>query len=508
MTGSLLTRADHEALLDEAAAVVGGVVPAGAALAVVSGGDEGLHRRLEHAAWHFPCEPGGAWAGYHPADDAGAAELLEAARAAGAEFLAFPAAAAWWHEHYPEFAGYLERRYRLIAATPACRVFDLRSVIEDVRPPAPSRSPAVSAAPPAPTPPQGPGPADVRLIAFYLPQFHPIPENDAWWGEGFTDWSNVRRARPLFAGHRQPHLPGELGHYDLREPAVRLAQAELARAHGIDGFCYYHYWFGGRRLLKRPFDEVLASGQPEFPFCLCWANEPWSRRWDGGDGEVLQPQAYSRADDRAHIEWLLPALADPRAIRVDGRPVFLVYRARDLPDPARTAETWREAAARAGLPGLHLVAVETARDGGWDATQLGFDAKLHFAPQFRLLRPLERLHPTGAPATLRVYDYQQVWPALASPPLVDYRRYETVCPGWDNTARAGERGLVLHGSTPAAYETWLQLAVSRARERDPQHRLVFINAWNEWAEGCHLEPDAEHGRAYLEATRRCALVGA
>ncbi|MFM7244803.1 MAG: glycoside hydrolase family 99-like domain-containing protein, partial [Planctomycetaceae bacterium] len=213
--------------------------------------------------------------------------------------------------------------------------------------------------------------AGVRLISFYLPQFHPIPENDAWWGTGFTEWRNVGKALPLFPGHHQPQLPADLGFYDLRLAETRQAQADLARCHGIHGFCYYHYWFQGKRLLERPFEEVLASGTPDIPFCLCWANEPWSRRWDGSAAEILQPQQYSPDDDLAHIRWLLGPLSDPRAIRVDGRPMFLVYRADQLPDAARTIDCWRREAERAGLPGLHLVAVETGWDAGWDATQVG-----------------------------------------------------------------------------------------------------------------------------------------
>src|SRR5215471_9126155 len=187
-----------------------------------------------------------------------------------------------------------------------------------------------------------------RLIAFYLPQFHPIPENDAWWGKGFTEWTNVARARPVFRGHYQPHMPADLGFYDLRLPEVRQAQADLAREYGIHGFCYYHYWFGGKRLLQYPFDRVLTSGKPDFPFCLCWANEPWTRAWDGREQDILQPQSYSEEDDRRHIVSLLPAVLDERAIRVEGKPLFLVYQARELPDPAQTVEVWQEVAREAG----------------------------------------------------------------------------------------------------------------------------------------------------------------
>jgi lipopolysaccharide biosynthesis protein len=188
-----------------------------------------------------------------------------------------------------------------------------------------------------------------RFIAFYLPQYHPIPENDEWWGRGFTEWMNVSRAKPLFDGHYQPHLPAKLGFYDLRVPEVRQAQADLARRHGIEGFCYWHYWFEGKRLLERPFNEVLSSGQPDFPFCLAWANETWSRRWLGEDKDILQEQTYSLEDDLDHITWLMEAFADPRYIRVHGRPLFLIYKPFDLPDPERTTETFRSECVRNGV---------------------------------------------------------------------------------------------------------------------------------------------------------------
>jgi lipopolysaccharide biosynthesis protein len=339
------------------------------------------------------------------------------------------------------------------------------------------------------------------LIAFYLPQFHPIPENDEWWGEGFTEWTNVAKTRPSFPDHHQPRLPSDLGFYDLRLPETRREQADLAREHGIHGFCYYHYWFGGKRLLERPFEEVLASGEPDFPFCLCWANEPWSRRWDGRPRDVLQPQTYSEEDDLAHIKWLMPALRDPRAITIEGKPVFLVYQGRELPDPARTTEMWRREALRFGLEGVHLISVETVWDSGWDATQEGFDAKVLFMPQFSTLRSIPRI-PVAGKEDLQVYDYEKAWPILANPDPVPYMRYDTVFPGWDNSPRRGDEAVVLHNSTPEAYEEWLRHAVAKAQTRPEDHRVVFLNAWNEWGEGAYLEPDMRHGGAYLEATRR------
>ncbi|CAN5465555.1 hypothetical protein BH24CHL9_BH24CHL9_05890 [soil metagenome] len=293
----------------------------------------------------------------------------------------------------------------------------------------------------------------VRVVAFYLPQFHPIPENDAWWGEGFTEWTNVSRAGPLFDGHEQPSVPGELGYYDLRDAGVQERQAELARVHGIDAFCYYHYWFDSKRLLERPFTQVLESGKPDFPFMLCWANEPWSRRWDGSEQSVLQPQAYSRADDLAHIRSLLPALADRRAMRLDGKPLFIVYQGHALPEPEATLDIWRNEVARAGLPGLHLLCVETGLDEGWDATAVGFDGKIRFQPQFTTLRRAPRVDVPAHPG-LNVFDYQAAWPVLNDLSEVLYPTIETVFPAWDNTPRCGAERWVLPGSTPDAYARW------------------------------------------------------
>jgi hypothetical protein len=365
----------------------------------------------------------------------------------------------------------------------------------------PARRPDLDAGPtnPPPTLQMSTEQRALRLIAFYLPQFHPIPENNDWWGEGFTEWTNVTGADPLFSDHYQPHLPGDLGFYDLRLTETRIAQAEMAREYGIAGFCWYHFWFHGKRLLERPFDEVLASGEPDFPFCLCWANEPWSRRWHGREEDVLQSQTYSKEDDLAHIRWLIPVLADHRAVRIDGRPIFSIYQGRNLPDPRRTIEMWREEVTRAGLPDPFLLTVETAWDQDWDATVVGFDAKVIFRPQFSLLREAPRLAVPTHPK-LEVYRYEYAWPLLAKPPDVTYPFYETVCPRWDNSPRIGPRGVVLHDATPEAYGQWLTLTMRRALQRPPENQLVFINAWNEWGEGAHLEPDRKYGRAFLEAT--------
>lgn len=354
--------------------------------------------------------------------------------------------------------------------------------------------------------------APLRSLAIYLPQFHPIPENDRWWGKGFTEWTNVSRARPQFPGHHQPHLPADMGFYDLRVPEVRAAQAELARQYGIHGFCYYHYWFTGRRILERPFNEALASGEPDFPFMLCWANENWTRRWDGQDKEVLLHQEYSAADDVNHIRSLFPAFSDSRYIRIDNKPVFMVYKTSLLPEPERTTERWRNEARAAGIGELYLIRVEGySRDPA--PQQLGFDAAMPFAPDWRRLPP-SRIAPAWQRILRRaglyepyleqqgVYSYAQLAETALARPDAGYLRFPCVTPMWDNSARRKQRGAaIFHGSTPDLYARWLCGAIARFSPPSPDENLVFINAWNEWAEGNHLEPCQRWGRAYLEATR-------
>lgn len=350
--------------------------------------------------------------------------------------------------------------------------------------------------------------------AFYLPQYHPIPENDEWWGKGFTEWRNVTRAQPRFKGHYQPHLPADLGFYDLRLAETRTAQAELARSHGIGAFCYYHYWFGGRRLLERPFAEVLSSGEPDFPFMLCWANENWTRTWDGAEMHQLMPQMYSEGDDRAHLRHLAAAFADPRYVRIDGKPVFLVYHASHMPDVRRTTDTWRDEASRLGIGELFLGRVEAHGPDRGDPVPLGFDAGVEFQPDVenygprrvpgRLVRRAQRS--IGVNRGVRenfIHSYDQLMTRSLAKPAVAYTRFRCVTPAWDNSARRAEGAWILEGSTPDKYEAWLRAAALETRQRVGEGaELLFVNAWNEWAEGNHLEPDLRYGRAYLEATRR------
>ena len=357
----------------------------------------------------------------------------------------------------------------------------------------------------------------LRLIAFYLPQYHPIPENDRWWGRGFTEWTNVTKANPAFGGHYQPHVPGELGYYDLRVPEVRDHQARLAREYGIYGFCYYHYWFQGKRLLERPFNEVLESRRPDFPFCLCWANEAWTRRWDGREGEVLMQQQYSPEDDRRHMAALIPAFDDPRYIRIDGKPVFLVYQTRHLPDAAATSAIWREEARRRGVGELYLIKVDNPADEGVHPDLHGFDAAVEFQPAWHFLRSPKRsafLRRVAARLGLtvdvyrqhRVYRYEEVIGWMLARPRPNYLRFPCVMPMWDNTARRAKHAVIFDGSTPALYERWLRAAVAAFTPPTPDENLLFINAWNEWGEGNHLEPDQKWGRAYLEATRQATAA--
>ena len=345
-------------------------------------------------------------------------------------------------------------------------------------------------------------PHDVRLIAFYLPQFHPIPENDEWWGKGFTEWTNVSRARPLFEGHYQPQMPGELGFYDLRLPEVREAQARLARQYGIHGFCYYYYWFSGRRVLERPLQEVLESGKPDFPFCICWANETWSRRWDGSEHEVLLKQEHTAENDVRFIKDVIPLLKDPRYIRIDGAPLLSVYRVSLMPDPARTADTWRAVCAEHGIERLHLCSVESFENR--EPRAFGFDSAIEFPPHV-VVSPLLNGEIADLPADYmgNIYDYRRVVEFELNKPYPEYRRFPGVMVSWDNTPRRGTAGNVFLHASPEYYELWLRAAADTARKHlRPAERMVFINAWNEWAEGAHLEPDQRHGRRYLEATQR------
>lgn len=345
--------------------------------------------------------------------------------------------------------------------------------------------------------------AAVRLIAFYLPQFHPIPENDEWWGKGFTEWTNVSKARPLFAEHYQPHLPADLGFYDLRIREVMREQARLARANGIEAFCYHYYWFSGKRLLERPLEDMLADPQTDMPFCLCWANENWTRRWDAAENKVLMAQRYLPEDDLAFIQSLEPYFRDARYLRIDDAPLLIVYRPQQLPDSAHTTHVWREYCRKAGLGEIHLCAALTH---GNQAMPDGFNSVVDFPPHNVDVPRQNALIDFHEAFAGTAFDYADIARHCLDRPLVAETHFRTVFPAWDNTARTQSRATIVVNSGPENYEFWLAESINKAVSELPASgRFVFINAWNEWAEGCHLEPDRRHGHAFLESTLRARL---
>ena len=359
-----------------------------------------------------------------------------------------------------------------------------------------------------------------RLIAHYLPQFHPIPENDAWWGPGFTEWTNVAKARPLFPGHKQPQLPGELGFYDLRLPETREAQSQLALDHGVEGFCYWHYWFGGKRLLERPFTEVLASGRPRVPFCLGWANETWTGIWHGAANRVLIEQTYPGPEDEArHFAFVRQAFVDDRYIRVHGKPLFFVYKPHLIPEPLRFVEHWQKLARESGLPGIYFVAQTYSTTESWPAAANGFDAVVYHnlaATTYRILhdargtmdhylrrvsgksrREWRNLLKSGPDVVAYTEFSRRVFEGFGRTPL----EFPSVVPNWDNTPRSGTRGYLLSGATPELFRQHLEDAILLVKHRTFDERIIFVKSWNEWAEGNYIEPCREFGRGYLEACR-------
>jgi hypothetical protein len=351
-----------------------------------------------------------------------------------------------------------------------------------------------------------------QLLAFVLPQFHQIPENDEWWGEGFTEWTNVRKARPGFPGHRQPRVPLGGRYYNLLDPKVQEWQAELARSHGIGGFCYYHYWFAGRQLLEKPVEGMLQRGTPSFPFCLAWANEPWTRTWDGGDSHILMPQTYGgKREWEAHFSYLERAFRDSRYIMVDGCPLILIYRSASIAACSEMLDCWRELALQRGFAGLHVVSILS----GWerDARAELFDAYAEFEPYYtkanlpRYLRAYERAanntsrflwkHFGTAPYAPQSLDYGMVWRDIARRPVLA-NQYPGAFVDWDNSPRKRlETSLVMRNVSVKSFETGFKALYRKAVQADS--KFIFINAWNEWAEGTYLEPDEERGTAYLEA---------
>lgn len=381
-----------------------------------------------------------------------------------------------------------------------------------------------------------------RIIALYLPQFHPIPENDKWWGPGFTEWTNVAKAKPLFCGHVQPRIPADLGFYDLRLAETREQQAMLAREAGIEGFCYYHYWFGGgRQLLERPFNEVVASGKPDFPFCICWANHTWSNKtWNRKSAmqqdSVLMEQTYpGTEDDIAHFNSLLPAFRDPRYMTVDGKLIFVIYDPLKFINIERFIETWRKLAEKNGLPGFHFVGMtpstltlRVAADGSRqrvmpnlkssakifkDVLDLGFDSvnsfgkrrgEMLYEGKWKNLAKTILRH-VGLPTGSIRYDYERTVCNYFAPEDSWENVYPTILPQWDRTPRVSSWDGVYVNATPEKFEKHIRQALELIKDKSPEHRILFLKSWNEWGEGNYVEPDLQWGHGFLDAIHRAVV---
>ena len=378
-----------------------------------------------------------------------------------------------------------------------------------------------------------------RIIALYLPQFHPIPENDKWWGPGFTEWTNVAKAKPLFRGHNQPRIPADLGFYDLRLPEVREQQAAMAREAGVEGFCYYHYWFSGKELLERPFNEVVTSGKPDFPFCLCWANHTWSNKtWNRKSAmqknSVLMEQTYpGEEDDVAHFYSLLPAFKDKRYMTVDGKLIFAIYDPYGFKNVSRFMETWRKLAVENGLPGFHFIGMTPStltfritKDGGRQRAMpnlessaeiyqgildMGFDAvnslgkrrgeMLYEGKWKNLLKTALRY--VGIPTGSIRYDYAKTVRNYFVKEDKWENVYPTVMPQWDRSPRVSAYDGVYVNATPEKFEQHIRHAMDFLADKRPEHQILFLKSWNEWGEGNYVEPDQKYGYGFLDAIRNC-----
>jgi glycosyltransferase involved in cell wall biosynthesis len=343
---------------------------------------------------------------------------------------------------------------------------------------------------------------DPKLIAFYLPQFHTIKENDEWWGKGFTEWTNVTKAQPQFVGHYQPHLPDELGFYDLSYTDIFYKQIDLAKKYGIYGFCFHYYWFSGKRLLEKPIFNYLNDKNLDFPFMLCWANEPWSRRWDGSEDDILMPQNFGEEDYVKFIEDIMPFFKDKRYIKIDNKPILIIYRPHLIPKEVMNdaIKIWKDYAKQNGFDGLYLI---NTRTGGFKAhpSEWGLDATVEFPPNDIALVRQKKLDILNHDFKGHIYNLAKTIEKAENFSSVNYPLYKTVFPTWDNTSRKKNKGTIFYNSSPELYMKWLYNCIIQTRENHPEERqFVFINAWNEWAEGAHLEPDRKYGFAFLEAT--------
>jgi lipopolysaccharide biosynthesis protein len=354
-----------------------------------------------------------------------------------------------------------------------------------------------------------------RIIAIYLPQFHPFKENDEWWGKGFTEWRNVAKARPRFWGHYQPHIPTDLGFYDLRVPEVRIEQAKMAQEHGIYGFCYYHYWFNGHLLMERPLEDMLNSREPNFPFMICWANENWTRAWDAGEKEILIQQNYSEEDDVNHIKYLMKFLKDPRYIRVNDKPVLCIYRSTKLPNVDKTIEIWQKEALKENIE-LYICRFESHGEEGEIFLSKGIDAAIEFQPhntkqylQYKeiIKRAINKLCRAMAGRNLFQIniDYSKYVKFQLKQSLPAYKYYPCVTPMWDNSPRRKNDYFAFYNSTPKLFGVWFKNIIEKFLPYSDEENFIFINAWNEWAEGNHLEPDMKWGDAYLKVLKKVIM---
>lgn len=351
----------------------------------------------------------------------------------------------------------------------------------------------------------------VRIIAFYLPQFHPIPENDKWWGKGFTEWTNVGKAKPLFKGHYQPKVPADLGYYDLRVPETRSAQAEMAKSYGIEGFCYWHYWFGnGKQLLERPFKEVLESGSPDLPFCLAWANHSWLDKQfkKSGTNKMLIEQIYPGDDDyREHFYELLPAFKDHRYIKVDNKPLFYIYAPFDLPDANHFVNLWQELAKQNGLDGIHFVTQTHNLDEIDILVKMGFDGiniirLFHFfSKDYSFIEKVYMKIMRIIFKTGRIVDYGVASKYFSGKEDSIEYCYPTIIPNWDHSPRSGREGHILINSTPDKFRKHVSSVLQTVIHKSKQKRIVFLRSWNEWGEGNYMEPDLKYGRGFLASLK-------
>ena len=354
------------------------------------------------------------------------------------------------------------------------------------------------------------GNSSVRIIAYYLPQYHPIPENDMWWGKGFTEWTNVGKAKSLFKGHYQPRIPADLGYYDLRLSEVREAQANMAKEYGIYGFCYWHYWFGnGKRLLERPAREMLKAGKPDFPYCFAWANATWKGFAHGvRNRNVLIEQTYPGEQDYiAHFNEVLPYFMDQRYIRIDGKPVFVIYNNDDFDNEKRFMELWQSLAVQHGLKGVYFIAESSDISEEKRLLDLGFDAinlirLFDYQKKNSLAKRLKQYFNKRIRRMPHVYNYKDVYPSFTDF-NIDSKEYiyPTIIPNWDHSPRSGREGMVLHNSTPEIFRKHLKEVLSTQKFKPDRNRIVFLKSWNEWAEGNYMEPDLRFGLKYLEVLK-------